>query len=236
MEVNIIYNIWINEERNWQIIIDLQLNDIICSKILEYSKSILYIILVAKKDIVDESKLFIESILNKNNISNYMIDIYDNNYYEYYGIKKIYDLVNSKSDNIKPCLNSIYLYLHTKGMFNYFGKPNERRTHERILTRTTLYPWLNVIDIFKNNENINIMGMFPSINGWVWFNFFWVRGEYVRNNCLNPEISASRYYYETWLSLMYNPKKNELYNMKEGNFNRYTPEESLFLIDTLHHI
>uniref|UniRef100_A0A6C0HSF4 Uncharacterized protein n=1 Tax=viral metagenome TaxID=1070528 RepID=A0A6C0HSF4_9ZZZZ len=227
MNINIIYNIWINKERNWKIIIDSQLNDIISSKILE--RATLYIILVAESDISDESKIFIDSILTKNNIFNYNIDIYYNNHYEYYGIKKIYDLAHTTNDEE----NTIYLYLHTKGMFNYFGLPNDRRGHERILTRTTVYPWLSVVDTFKNNKNINLMGMFPAIYGLVWFNFFWVRGEYLRKNCIEPEISEDRYYYEKWLVLICNPNESELYNMYEKNFKRYTAEEALKLIHSI---
>ena len=151
-------------------------------------------------------------------------DRYIINLFEYYGIKKLYDLSQTEP-------NKIYLYFHSKGMFNYRGIGDERTKEEIILTKTIINPWSSVLNIFKNNLNINIMGMFPSTGGWIWFNFFWIRGSYIKNKCDDPKITDNRYYYESWIADINNPKGNELYNMYKGNFIRYSGEEALQLLD-----
>lgn len=235
MNINIIYNAWINKNRNWKIIIESQLKDIILTNILEKSK--LYIILIADSDeLINESKLFIEELLNIPSII-YNIDTYTENHYEYYGIKKLYDLSNSEPDKL-------YLYIHTKGMFNYYDKPDERNYHEQILTRTTINPWLNVVEIFNRIPTIKLMGMFPSIQKWIWFNFFWVRGSYIINNCEEPIISENRYYYESWLNKKHNQhnedteddENNQIYNMYQGNFTRYSAQEALSIINNIDNV
>jgi len=138
MEINIIYNAWVNKNRNWRIIIESQLNDMVLSGILE--KSILHIVLIGElDDLINKAQVFIEFILKNNHISNYFIDKYFNNYFEYYGIKKLYDLANEEQDKEK-IKNKIFLYFHTKGMFNHNGNPNDRSIQERILTRTIVNP------------------------------------------------------------------------------------------------
>ena len=86
-------------------------------------------------------------------------------------------------------------------MFNYYNKPDERNMHELKLTRCTLNPWKNVLEIFDRENKIQfffffisankiqLMCMFPSNEGFCWFNFFWVRGDYINKYCENPIIT-----------------------------------------------
>ena len=75
------------------------------------------------------------------------------------------------------------------------------------------------------------MCMFPSLEGFCWFNFFWVKGDYIKNYCKQPEIEKNRYYYESWVSSDESKKEGSLYNMYKGNYERYTSYEALKLIE-----
>lgn len=218
--INIIYNIWINKNRDWEIIIQSQLQDLINSGILE--KSVLYITITVDTDeLFNKFKSLIEPLLS--NVEFY-IDKYSINLYEYYGIKKLYDL-----SQIEP--DKIYLYIHTKGMFNYYNKPDIRNEHEKKLTQHTVNSWKPVLHIFERENKIILMCMFPSIKGFCWFNFFWVRGDYIKKYCKEPIINDNRYYYETWISSDESNKQGSIYNMYNGNYKRYTSYEALKLIE-----
>ena len=52
---------------------------------------------------------------------------------------------------------------------------------------------------FKKDLNIDKIGLYPSDKGFIWFNFWWARGDYI-NKLEEPIISEDRYYYEVWLN------------------------------------
>jgi hypothetical protein len=225
--INIIYYIWINPERNWKIIIEGQLNDLKNSNILNNAK--LYIIISAStNELLNKVLKFIMSILI--NINNLTFDInttLENNY-EYEGMKKIYDIANKEPDKL-------FIYIHSKGMYhlNISNNNNQRFYQEKTLTRTLINPWKSIVEIFNNNKNIMKVGLCPALGGWIWFNFFWVRGDYIRS-CENPKITDNRYYYESWLatSIM---NEFDSYSIYDGNIKRYSGEEASNIISNLHY-
>lgn len=213
--INIVYFAWINEKKNWQNIIGGQFQDIENSGILQNAKN--YIIICCENDLlIDSVNLLFENILNNKNY-NYNIEFEKINRYEYYGIKKIYELAKIEPDKY-------YLYLHSKGIFNY-DNINERHSNELTLTKGTVYLYNKVVELFNNNPEITQIGLFPS-NGYnkkfIWFNFFWVRGNYLLT-CEDPIISDNRYYYENWLESGAN---GLIYNLYEGNYKKYELHEA----------
>lgn len=225
--INIIYYIWINPERNWKIIIEGQLNDIKISNILNDAK--LHIIISAStNELLNEVLKFILSILI--NIDNLIFDLNTTleNKYEYEPIKKIYDIANKEPEKL-------YIYLHSKGMYhlNISNNNNQRFYQEKTLTRTLIYQWKSIINIFNNNKNIMKVGLFPALGGWIWFNFFWVRGDYIRS-CENPKISNNRYYYESWLSTSI-MNEFDSYSLYDKKIKRYSGDEASNLILNLHY-
>ena len=201
------------------------------SKILYNSK--LYIEISCQyKDIDNDINNFISKILKG---YNYEINFHFENKYEYFGIKKLYDLAKSEPDKY-------YLYLHSKGMFNYDNK-HERHIYEKSLTVGTVSQYKKVIEIFKTNKNISKIGLFPSNlhnQNFVWLNFFWCRGTYI-NTCHDPIITDDRYYYERWSGT---GEQNSLtYNLYENNYKKYELNEvgdilnnlnGKFFIDIIH--
>ncbi len=80
-----------------------------------------------------------------------------------------------------------------------FHKDLQRNKLEEKLTKYTFKNWKKTISIFKNNSNIHKIGLLPSNTGFIWYNFWWARGDYIAK-LENPIISEDRYYYEVWLS------------------------------------
>lgn len=189
--IHIIYYIWVNDKRNWKVIIDGQLEDIIKSNILEDAH--LNIVLAANNDnLLSEATFFILNKINYvNNLTISLTSTLKNNF-EYEGIKKLYLLANEEPEKL-------YIYLHSKGMFNTIYDIHKRSPEEMVLTRNLLNDWRKVKEVFKRDKYIVRAGLAPSIGGWVWFNFFWARGDYIRT-CEEPKISNVRYYYESWLT------------------------------------
>lgn len=211
--INIIYFIWINPNKNFEEIISGQLNDMINSGILKYSK--LYLEICCEyENIYNNITTMIKNILKD---YYYEINFHNENRYEYYGIKKLYDLAT-----LEP--NKYYLYLHSKGMFNY-NNIHKRHIYEKTLTKGTVYQYEKVIKIFEENKNISKIGLFPSIHhdqNFVWLNFFWSRGSYL-NTCENPIITDDRFYYERWSGT--GEKESLMYNLYENNLKKYELHE-----------
>jgi predicted nucleic-acid-binding Zn-ribbon protein len=220
-KVNIIYFIWINKDRDWKVIIEGQLFDILISKIFDVAK--LYIIISCEdNNILNDVINLINISLSSINNELYEITCFNNNYYEYYGIKKLYDIAQREPDKL-------YVYFHSKGMFHWYNnKPHKRSEDEEILTANLIYLWNDIIYIFENNNNIDKIGYVPAHGGHIWFNFYWVRGSYLIN-CEDPIISDSRYYYEVWLGTG-NKNDSLSYGTYKCSFNLHSAEEAIEII------
>jgi len=222
-EINIIYFIWLNKNRNWSVIIQGQLFDIISSNILE--KSYLNIIISCENNnlISEAVNLIDEYMLNYRD--KYNIEFYNENVYEYYGIKKLYECAKKNP-------NSIYIYLHSKGMFNWYNNdPNRRSEDEVNLTNYLIYTWRDILNVFKNNTNINRIGLLPSLPGWIWFNFFYARGNYLIT-CEEPIKNENRYYYESWLASG-DQNMGLSYGIYSGDYKKYEAEEAIDIIQKI---
>ena len=212
-KINIVYFAWINKNKNYECIILGQLNEIINSNILNEGK--IYIEICCEyEDIKNNLKEKIDETLKT---FDYEIEFHSNNLFEYYGIKKLYDLAIKEP-------NKYYLYLHSKGMFNY-DNIDTRHIYEKTLTKGTVYQYKKVIELFETNPNISKIGLFPSSlhdERFIWLNFYWSRGTYL-NTCQIPIITTNRYYYETWSGT--GERNSLIYNLHENNYKQYQLNE-----------
>jgi hypothetical protein len=214
-KINIVYFAFIpnNKKDRWTFLIKSQLNDLINSKLLNESK--LYVVLSIKNpQEYNDVKTFINSILSGHD---YEISYTFENNYEYPGIKKLYDLAK-----ISP--NNYYLYLHSKGMVFHEDTDNKRDHWEERVTYDTIYKWVDITNIFKNNEHITRIGLFPAHAGWVWINIFWVKGTYLIQ-CEEPIITSNRHYYEGWLGTNKNKELTESYSIYSNDKTLYNPDD-----------
>lgn len=208
----IIYFVSINPSRNWRTIISGQLNDLYNLGILKDTHLII-VLTCEKNNILFDSIQFISNELsNKSNIS-YVIETHQDNKFEYHGIKALYEYSKSNQDKI-------FLYIHSKGMYNV-SNLNIRSTTEKALTIETCTNWEGILNIFNAHENIMRVGLFPDINGIVWYNFFFARGTYLIT-CQDPIITSDRYYYEHWLATGVR-NDNDSYSVFSHNIDTYTP-------------
>ena len=126
------------------------------------------------------------------------VDYHSENRFEYFGIKKAYDLGCANPD-------AAIAYFHTKGMS--YGETG-RNLAERALTAGTFQNWKRILDAFAGNAGIDKIGLFPAEDeiaskgfhwgGWIWFNFWWARGSYLASIDA-PAVHPHRHYYESWL-------------------------------------
>jgi hypothetical protein len=111
------------------------------------------------------------------------------NLFEYPGIHLVWSLAHKNPDKI-------YLYFHSKGMSR--GQ-NNRGSYDKKIFQSVIVPWKKVLNIFDERKTIHKIGISVSAHGWIWFNFWWVRGSYLIE-CVEP-IIAPKQYYEDWLHM-----------------------------------
>jgi hypothetical protein len=202
-EIIIVYYIYINPQRNWKCIISGQINDLKNIGLLSVSK--LYCVICTPSiNLFNECK----KLINIVNANYYHITV---NNYEYPGIKKLHEL-----GTIYP--EKIFFYMHSKGMV--FHKNNGRNIQETQVLQNTIKYWKYILYIFKNYSFIDKAGLFPDHSGVIWFNFFWIRGSFLKK--LNPPIiSSNRYYYENGYI---NSSENNCFNLIKFDLTRITPQ------------
>jgi FkbM family methyltransferase len=180
----IVYYIFINQKRDWKKIVKGQLSDLFITGLLAESKLCIHIT-DTTGTLIEECKneillLFPFSIEFRSNTENQ---------FEYPGFKWMYELAQEYP-------KSKILYLHTKGMV--YHHLDDRDMCEKTILRYTINDWKNIIKIFDENKIINKIGVYPSPEGWLWFNFFWIRAEYL-TECIPPILNKNRYYYESYI-------------------------------------
>ena len=129
-------------------------------------------------------------------------NIFHENLFEFPGIKLVYEIAE---DNDTPIL-----YLHTKGIVS--GQARARD----LLSKYTVANFKVYIESMHLNPSIDVACAIPSMYGFSYFNFFWVRSSYIRNYLTRPESSPEymkngRFTWEMWL----------------GNFNGYSRKHDI---------
>lgn len=105
------------------------------------------------------------------------------NHYEYYGILRVWEVSQGGAKYIG--------YWHNKSS-SY--RPNMSPRME-LLLRRTFQPWSEVQTILGQYP---VCGYVPSVEGHVWYNFWWTTGQHVQT-VGEPELTKDRFYYEWWL-------------------------------------
>ena len=121
---------------------------------------------------------------------NVNIECYYENEFEYRGIKKIREL-----GQIYNKRNDILLYFHSKGVTRYTSyELNKNLKYNIILKDIEL-----IKEIFTIFPIIDKIGYSCGGIGWIWYNFWYVRGSYV-NNLEEPVKTNRRHYYEDYIA------------------------------------
>ena len=133
------------------------------------------------------------------------------NLFEYPGIHLVWELANkNRSRDV-----DYFLYFHSKGMVNSnFNSHKIMRTGYNVaLTAAVILQWELVLHLFSTRSDVKKVGYISSCKGFVWFNFFWVRGSYIiglvepqKPTNKHPNLEG-RFYYEHWLGKLLNKEK-----------------------------
>lgn len=212
--VGIVFFIYINSKKNYKKIIKAQLNDLILSGVLTVAD--LHVVINISDDV--NCKEDLNLFFNTFNINIASILYTEENYFEYEGLTKLYELaLSNKYDYLS--------YFHTKGMSYKKHLFFKRSPREIVLTYLNFYNYKNTIQLFDSNSNINKISPFPSFDEesklqgqWSWFNFFWIRATYVKY-IEKPQKTLDRFYYEGWTKLLLNRRSstNDNYSLYYRN-------------------
>jgi hypothetical protein len=107
----------------------------------------------------------------------------------------------------------------------FSSEDSSKRTDlEMSILRNTICDFKKCTRIFVN-KNINKIGLFPSETGFIWYNFFWVRGSYIKNT---PLICSDRFYYEHYIGLHANEESgNDCYSLFGNTVKCYSQPDVL---------
>ena len=213
--VHIIYYVFVGHLQNWIGSVKGQIEDLCASNLLK--NNYLHVCLSGTSEIMSQAKTLIDQLIASESPQvDYTYT--EQNLYEYPGFTRMYNLAKEHSDHL-------YLYLHSKGV-SRTKAPMDRSIDNIYLTRLTVWNNTKVFNVFTDCPNINKIGYFPSSGGWMWFNFFWVRGSYLAK-CREPIMTPRRHYYEDWLGTSNKTGISDcycLYNDKIGHY--FTPHEA----------
>lgn len=198
-KLKVVYFACINPKFDWKIILEGQFTEMKNSGMIDDAEIFLILSAIDTQELKEEVMTVIEKYFTDK--TNYHVEIHEDNKYEYYGIKKLYDL--GKED---PSENNYLLYFHSKGMFNYVlhkRKEDLRDPQEIALTATMIKNWKEIVtllddDVSENKYDKVCFARSDDNTKYCWFNFFFVKGSYI-NTCEEPIISEDRFYYEKWL-------------------------------------
>lgn len=131
------------------------------------------------------------------------------NYYEYSGIKKVWDL--GQEDSMK------ILYFHAKGVSNKYrrydkqeeiseNKVNSIKSWREVLEYFLIDNWKTCIKKLESYDNVGV----TCDNGWFWGNFWWTQSKHIKIK-KEPLCHVGRWYYEAWLNEGSNSTNFEFY-------------------------
>jgi hypothetical protein len=212
-KIKIIYYFFTSPNSNWRAILSGQLYQLKSFGIL--SEADLYIHVTDCNNYIEEIAEIIRKIVPAAIVSTSFV-----NQFEYPAIKLTHDLALQY-----PA--STFLYFHSKGMTHNL---HSRSLQEILLLTKTFENWRKNIQLL-NKGNKQKAGLFSSKEGWIWYNFWYAKGEYLAK-CSAPEVSDSRYYYESWLGLA-NPERMSpvndclnLFKIKNVSKQYFSPTEA----------
>ena len=225
LDIIIVYNVYLPTRRDWRPLLRSQMQDIADIGLLERSE--LHVSISAEVSETTDSKTsylgqklqfqeaiqIIDKITNKR--ATYELTL--GNFYEYPGIARLWRLGRLKDRQ------SLFLYFHSKGMVNHGNSLNANKKYKPLFL-TVIKPWQEVERRFKENRELNLAGYAASRSGFIWYNFFWVRGSYLKT-LTRPIKTSRRHYYEDYISRVRGPRDIEFSSSIQLNFDFVKSEE-----------
>lgn len=236
LDVNIVYYAFIAPDRDWRSLIGLQLQSLLSTHLLplctlnialasptvDYAASDSVKSHEAALQRLKDAADFISEIV-KNVPKKLTLDVTLGNLFEYPGLLRMWQIAHEIVDE-NQARNTLFLYFHSKGMV-FHAKGSEKGQIDHFLFRTVIEPWRLVLEQFASDEKLNKAGYAVAPDGFVWFNFMWVRGSYL-HDVVRPYPTSHRYYYEHWVAHLDNNKIfdrstiKHFYHVEQSSFGR----------------
>jgi len=192
-KIKIVYFIYLKPHK-WKKIFVEQFEDLKKSGLYAKSDEI-YISAIDEFDELVEFKELLKNDYNKVNLKN----VFTENVYEYGGFKTIKEIAEE---------DSIILYFHSKGMFSETAD-NKIKELRKILHLKTIQNFNFYLENFEKNPQLDLGGLFVNKNGFVYYNFFWINGDFLMKYCSPPQISHDRFIWEIWLKKFFDLKEQK---------------------------
>ena len=146
---------------------------------------------------------------------------YENNSYEYYGIKKVWDLAQNNSGEV--------LYFHAKGVTNTYKNLTTKEPSQwkidgincwrEIMEYYLIDNFQTCVEDLKDHDHCGV----TCVNGWYWGNFWWANLDFIKQN---PEpVHGDRWYFEAWLNYARPHKPKEYYHFTWNPYFTNLPSE-----------
>ena len=188
MKIKIVYFAYLIPDK-WLPIVEEQLDSLKNLELYNESSNI-YMTVISDDNELATLKDLLANKYSKVEIKN----VFQDNVYEYPGLKTIYQIAEDDDD-------TLLIYFHSKGMTS-----NQHETRQ-YLFKYTFENYKDYINEFEYNKHLEVAGAIPHENGFIFFNFFWARSSYVRNYCEKPIESDNRYIWEVWIGSEFSRKK-----------------------------
>ena len=158
-------------------------------KLVEHFGATIYIVATLLPENEESFRQMVAFLYPNDNIH---IDCYYENEFEYRGILKVWEL-----GQIYNRTNDIILYFHSKGVTHY--DHYAECDYEINYINKILHDIDKIKEIYTIFPFVDKIGYFSGGTGWIWYNYWYVRGSYVYT-VERPVKTDRRHYCEDWLS------------------------------------
>ena len=154
----------------------------------------------------------VENIMSSQRMHNITVNMHPENNHEYFGIHRVWQL---HQDYTGDPHHHITLYFHSKGISHYtFTKENAYPEYVKKIFDKVIVPWEKVLSIFEKEHHIDKIGYAYHPCGFIWYNFWWVRGSYCRK-LERPIRTDRRHYYEDYIGRQPRDQNNPIFQQTE---------------------
>ena len=213
VNITVGYNIFIWPPQNWRFLIGSQLQDVADSQLHLCAQMVIAVTMpevVENRTYVDLQLMMQEAVSfvrSHDAGKNAIIIQQHENLFEYPALHSLYQIAMNDTD-FSAAHNHLFVYFHTNGMVNH---DIMTQRIDRDIFNATFVPWRNIVQHFLKDDDIRVAGYLPSFEGFIWRNYWWARGDWLRTLPKPPRDppQQGRWYHEYWISFASEAAKSE---------------------------
>lgn len=202
MNIKIVYFAYLLKDK-WVNIVREQLDGLIDCLIYNDAANIYMSVCYEDEEELDKLKI----ILKHNYSKIELINCFNQNIFEYPGIKTVYDISDYDDD-------TYILYFHSKGI------TSDMHIDRKTLFKYTVSNYKDYISNFNKYKTVEVGGIIPHHDGFIYYNYFWCRSSYIKKYGLEPVITDNRFFWECWIGSKISKKLNVITYSPYMQYNR----------------